>query len=362
MLKLPSQSLADAAVGRPARAASGCGRALGVRLQSGFVLQDDVPTRSSLSLLPPVGTKGNGTCKRLLPQGPDCNVNPSGYWYNVPSQEACVAMIKSKSCRMATVGTWCSKDKSCTWFNSCDFDHLCLDCSNPGTNPNCPVPKCPTYYPFISEVLRAGPAPPPPTCRDGTACGGTNLWTAWNDSALPNSTCTASWCNPGTMPFPRSTDLVGWEFKSGCNPGYGKAGHGYVATSADTFFPSWGADGNLYTAFTDGCVDDDVTLASACAGSEGKPLLYKVVHGQAVIVGDDPFTLNMTNVSTFAGASAWPYGSRFPSGSLVHNGSWWYGTYYVPKYQDTLVGGLLGPTVDFRRSDDLVVPRGTSHA
>ena len=31
----------------------------------------------------------------------------------------------------------------------------------------------------------------------------------------------AGWCNPGEMPYPPSKDLVGWQFKSGCNPGYG---------------------------------------------------------------------------------------------------------------------------------------------
>ena len=47
---------------------------------------------------------------------------------------------------------------------------------------------------------------------------------------------------------------------------------------------------------------------------------------------------------SFSNQSAWPYGSRFPSGSLVYKGTWWYGTYYVPLYppKGPLVGGLLG--------------------
>ncbi len=51
--------------------------------------------------------------------------------------------------------------------------------------------------------------------------------------------------NPGTMPYSKSKDLVGWEFKSGCNPGYG-SGRDHKSSSADTFFPSWAADNKLY--------------------------------------------------------------------------------------------------------------------
>lgn len=64
----------------------------------------------------------------------------------------------------------------------------------------------------------------------------------WPDTSLPN----ASSLNPGMMPYPRSKDLVGWEFKSGCNPGYGGGkANGYRGASADTFYPTWAADGNL---------------------------------------------------------------------------------------------------------------------
>ena len=39
------------------------------------------------------------------------------------------------------------------------------------------------------------PLQPPPSCRNGTECGGTNEWTTWHDTSLPNSSCTADWCN-----------------------------------------------------------------------------------------------------------------------------------------------------------------------
>ena len=73
------------------------------------------------------------------------------------------------------------------------------------------------------------PLKPPPNCRNGTECGGTNEWTTWHDTTLPNSSCTRIWCNPGKMPYPPSKDIVGWEFKSGCNPGYGSGNVKVVA-------------------------------------------------------------------------------------------------------------------------------------
>ena len=190
------------------------------------------------------------------------------------------------------------------------------------------------------------------TCRNGTDCGGTNEWTKWHDTTLPNSTCNTVWCNPGTMPYPPSKDLVGWEFKSGCNSGYGSGG--VTGASADTWFPTWAADNVLYTGFTDGNVFDDITHSETNAKSEGSHPLYTVTHGQAAIVGDDPFELNITKVKSFNNQSAWPYGGRFPGGSLVYKGTWFYGTYYVPQYPEgPLVGGLLGPLADFRHSLDM---------
>ena len=70
-------------------------------------------------------------------------------------------------------------------------------------------------------------------------------------------------------------------------------------SSADTFYPSWAADGNLYTPFTDGSVVDDVTGKAYRAQSEGGgPGGGHVTHGQAAIVGDDPFGLSITKVRT----------------------------------------------------------------
>eukprot|EP01050_Picozoa_sp_SAG11_P008767 SAG11_NODE_787_length_7169_cov_4.571146_11_plen_322_part_00 len=144
------------------------------------------------------------------------------------------------------------------------------------------------YTKVWSECWTA-PPPPTPDCRVGTDCGGTGEWTEWADKPP-----TPTYTNPGAIPFPkcaclsllarpparlpaapsspspvlappllnrsprrRSKDLLGWEYKSGANPGYGGGNH--VARSADTWYPSWGADGNLYTPWTDGSVVDDVS-------------------------------------------------------------------------------------------------------
>ena len=198
--------------------------------------------------------------------------------------------------------------------------------------------------------------PPPPTCRAGTDCGGTGEWTTWLDTPP-----TPSYSNPGTIPFPKSKDLLGWEYKSGANPGYGGGNH--VASSADTWYPSWGADGNLYTPWTDGSVVDDDTHKGTRSGSgrrrqqdavssfsglskadatDDKAGPRMTTTGQAVIVGDDPFGLNITKVKTFP-SSPYPYQGRYPCGSLMYKGTWWYGTYMLDNPNSTVGNNSVGP-------------------
>eukprot|EP01050_Picozoa_sp_SAG11_P008766 SAG11_NODE_787_length_7169_cov_4.571146_10_plen_143_part_00 len=59
---------------------------------------------------------------------------------------------------------------------------------------------------------------------------------------------------------------------------------------------------------------------SASSGGRGRGGL--TTTGQAVIVGDDPFALNITKVKTFPSAP-WPYQGRYPCGSLMYKGTWW---------------------------------------
>lgn len=88
----------------------------------------------------------------------------------------------------------------------------------------------------------------------------------------------------------------------------------------DTFYPFWASDGNLYSPWTDG-----VTNGVSCSSGGGLSTGYRTGH--AVLKGDDPLKLIIKNTSPPKRALAAPYRGRYPCGSLVHNGIWYYGTY-----------------------------------
>ncbi|CAJ1405166.1 unnamed protein product [Effrenium voratum] len=89
---------------------------------------------------------------------------------------------------------------------------------------------------------------------------------------------------------------------------------------ADTWYPSWGSDGNLYSPWTDGRVGHQ-QAASSCASAT-----CRSTAGFAVIVGDDPLNLSISQAGTYE-SSPWPYHGRYPSANLHLNGVWFYGTY-----------------------------------
>ena len=111
---------------------------------------------------------------------------------------------------------------------------------------------------------------------------------------------------PQDCPFKPSGQFTGLEF----------TGRHAEYTKADTWYPSWATDGNLYSPWTDGKVNG---LGSG-SGGEG------ATTGQATIVGDDPLKLVVKDQSVFK-SSPRPYEGRYPCGSLVYNGVWYYGTY-----------------------------------
>ncbi len=137
-------------------------------------------------------------------------------------------------------------------------------------------------------------------------------------------------------PFPPSEVLKGVAF----------TGRHAVYTAADTWYPSWASDGNLYSPWTDGKVD---SVQSTSAGK-------KATTGQARIVGDDPLKLKVVDAATYPGDPS-PYGGRYPCGSLVYNGVWYYGTYCLADTDGNPSRGLNwdveGPFVGFRYSKDL---------
>ena len=137
---------------------------------------------------------------------------------------------------------------------------------------------------------------------------------------------------PAGCPFQKSDTLVGVGF----------TGRHAEYTGADTWYPSWAADGNLYSPWTDGNVNG---LGSSSGGENA-------TTGHATILGDDPLNLAVTNQGVFK-SSPRPYEGRYPCGSLVYDGVWYYGTYCLhPSGGVTNEGTLynwpwLGPFVGF---------------
>ena len=133
-------------------------------------------------------------------------------------------------------------------------------------------------------------------------------------------------------------------------------------TNGDTWYPTWGEDDLLYSPWTDGYLKkvdgyepfDDAHPAYACNSLDY--LGRKAATAQATIEGDDPFSLRIVNLSPRIEASPVPYGGRYPCGSLIHEGVWYYGTYCLRNREDTDCGGVgwteMGPFVGFRTSTD----------
>jgi hypothetical protein len=136
---------------------------------------------------------------------------------------------------------------------------------------------------------------------------------------------------PENCPFVQSEFIKGIEF----------TGHYAAYENADTWFPSWASDGNLYSPFTDGVVG---RVRSSSVGPSA-------TTGHAKILGDDPMHLSVTALGVHS-ASPWPYGGRYPSANLVHNGVWYYGTYCLDQKNPHLNWDVLGPFVGFRISRD----------
>lgn len=137
---------------------------------------------------------------------------------------------------------------------------------------------------------------------------------------------------PANIPFAASKELTGIAF-TGRHVHYG---------NADTWFPTWAANGNMYSSWTDGKVED---ISSSSSGA-------RATTGHATIAGDDPLHLTLTNVGVYA-ASPLPYGGRYPAGGLVYNGVWFYGTYCLKQTPGKgLNWDVLGPFVGFQYSTD----------
>lgn len=147
---------------------------------------------------------------------------------------------------------------------------------------------------------------------------------------------------PSDCPLQRSARFTGIQF----------LGRWARYTQADTWYPSWASDGNLYSPWTDGTVNG-IRSSSNGWRREGGP--GEATTGSATIIGDDPLKLTIQDVGLFKGDPT-PYGGRYPSASLWHNGVWYYGTYTLTDSDHDAGKGLnwdiLGPFVGLRYSKD----------
>jgi hypothetical protein len=125
---------------------------------------------------------------------------------------------------------------------------------------------------------------------------------------------------PADCPFPKSASLTGVYF-TGRHSDY---------HCGDTWYPCWASDGNCYSPWTDG-----ITEGVRCGSGSGATART----GHAVMIGDDPLNLVIHNTSPPKQASALPYRGRYPAGSLVYDGIWYYGTY------------CLGPAGSFKHNE-----------
>jgi len=172
--------------------------------------------------------------------------------------------------------------------------------------------------------------------------------------------------SPKDAPFKPSEQIKGIVF-TGIHVEY---------TNADTWYPSWASDGNMYSPWTDGWVGENHCCSRGIefeldsiknrikrgdadnSALKSVNLLYDSkkfpATGNAKIVGDDPMDLQIVNLG-IRNALADPYGARYPCGSLVHNGIWYYGTYCLDTSDITspaLAWDIMGPFVGFRISKD----------
>lgn len=157
---------------------------------------------------------------------------------------------------------------------------------------------------------------------------------------------------PADCPFSPSKDIAGVAF-TGIHSKHGPAAHSHEPEWGDTWFPSWASDGNMYSPYADGVCprrDGGFDRAQCAPGASANT-------GCAVLEGNDPLKLSVHSLGLVK-ASALPYQGRYPCGSLVYNGAWYYGTYTLGpeglvKHEGAVFNWpWLGPFVGFRTSTD----------
>jgi len=127
-----------------------------------------------------------------------------------------------------------------------------------------------------------------------------------------------------------------------------KSGYHY----GDTWYPTWASNDTLYSPWTDGTtkrLDGYEDISHSGAGPNRNQT------GQGVISGSDPMNLKAYSIGVFFNRSN-PYLGRYPCGSLVYEGVWYYGSYCLGPDGSTQYGNLqvnwpwMGPFVGFHYS------------
>jgi hypothetical protein len=148
---------------------------------------------------------------------------------------------------------------------------------------------------------------------------------------------------PGDCPFKQSEVFNAVKFLGV------KSGYHY----GDTWYPTWASNDTLYSPWTDGKTK---RLDGYTDWSQSWVDPVHITTGQGVIVGDDPMTLKSYSIGLDKSSPAFPYKGRYPCGSLVHNGVWYYGTYCLGPDDNAKYGEIkvnwpwIGPFVGFRTS------------
>jgi len=123
----------------------------------------------------------------------------------------------------------------------------------------------------------------------------------------------------------------------------------------DTWYPSWAENDILYSPWTDGKTK---RLDGYTDWSQSWVDPVHITTGQGVIIGDDPLNLIAYSIGLDKSSPAAPYPGRYPCGSLIHNGVWYYGTYCLGPGDGVHYGKTrlnwpwIGPFVGFRHSTD----------
>lgn len=139
------------------------------------------------------------------------------------------------------------------------------------------------------------------------------------------------------FPFKPSSSIKGLTF----------TGRYHVYTEADTWYPSWASDGRMFSPFTDGTVNGRDVMSF---NREGKA---PAQIGHAVIHGDWPHALTVSEDGAIPVTIDKVYSGRYPSANLYHDGIWYIGTYGLASaYYTGYNWPILGPFCGFHISHD----------